>query len=88
LEPYLFIKLWRKWNCRRFNLGNIPWHLNWTSGTRLLTSLFMQALLRYIHLTAERHRNCFSWRIIMAKWCLFHHKENFLIPILKTFAKY
>jgi thiamine biosynthesis protein ThiC len=24
LEPYLFIKLWRKWNCRRFNLGNIP----------------------------------------------------------------
>jgi hypothetical protein len=24
---------------------------------------------------------------IMAKWCLFHHKENFYTPILKIFAK-
>jgi phosphomethylpyrimidine synthase len=45
-------------------------------------------LLRYIHLTAERVTGIVSrGGSIMAKWCLFHHKENF-IPILKTFAKY
>jgi phosphomethylpyrimidine synthase len=39
-------------------------------------------LLRYIHLTAERVTGIVSrGGSIMAKWCLFHHKENFLIPI-------
>ncbi|WP_281238044.1 phosphomethylpyrimidine synthase ThiC [Flavobacterium praedii] len=36
-------------------------------------------LLRYIHLTAERATGIVSrGGSIMAKWCLFHHKENFL----------
>ncbi|WP_158209987.1 phosphomethylpyrimidine synthase ThiC [Myroides phaeus] len=36
-------------------------------------------LLRYIHLTAERVTGIVSrGGSIMAKWCLFHHKENFL----------
>jgi phosphomethylpyrimidine synthase len=35
-------------------------------------------LLRYIHLTAERVTGIVSRGSIMAKWCLFHHKENFL----------
>jgi phosphomethylpyrimidine synthase len=46
-------------------------------------------LLRYIHLTAERVTGIVSrGGSIMAKWCLFHHKENFLYTHLKTFAKY
>jgi phosphomethylpyrimidine synthase len=44
-------------------------------------------LLRYIHLTAERVTGIVSrGGSIMAKWCLFHHKENFCG--LKTFLKY
>lgn len=36
-------------------------------------------LLRYIHLTANRITGIVSrGGSIMAKWCLFHHKENFL----------
>lgn len=36
-------------------------------------------LLRYIHLTAERVTGIVSrGGSIMAKWCLFHHRENFL----------
>jgi phosphomethylpyrimidine synthase len=36
-------------------------------------------LLRYIHLTAGRVTGIVSrGGSIMAKWCLFHHKENFL----------
>lgn len=36
-------------------------------------------LLRYIHLTAARVTGIVSrGGSIMAKWCLFHHKENFL----------
>lgn len=36
-------------------------------------------LLRYIHLTANRVTGIVSrGGSIMAKWCLFHHKENFL----------
>ncbi|MFV8358498.1 phosphomethylpyrimidine synthase ThiC, partial [Flavobacterium sp. XS1P32] len=36
-------------------------------------------LLRYIHLTAERVTGIVSrGGSIMAKWCLYHHKENFL----------
>ena len=36
-------------------------------------------LLRYIHLTAKRVTGIFSrGGSIMAKWCLSHHKENFL----------
>lgn len=36
-------------------------------------------LLQYIHLTAERVTGIVSrGGSIMAKWCLFHHKENFL----------
>lgn len=36
-------------------------------------------LLRYIHLTATRVTGIVSrGGSIMAKWCLFHHKENFL----------
>jgi len=36
-------------------------------------------LLRYIHLTSERVTGIVSrGGSIMAKWCLFHHKENFL----------
>jgi phosphomethylpyrimidine synthase len=36
-------------------------------------------VLRYIHLTAERVTGIVSrGGSIMAKWCLFHHKENFL----------
>lgn len=36
-------------------------------------------LLRYIHLTAQRVTGIVSrGGSIMAKWCLFHHKENFL----------
>ena len=36
-------------------------------------------LLRYIHLTVERVTGIVSrGGSIMAKWCLFHHKENFL----------
>lgn len=36
-------------------------------------------LLRYIHLTARRVTGIVSrGGSIMAKWCLFHHKENFL----------
>ncbi|EEI92923.1 thiamine biosynthesis protein ThiC [Sphingobacterium spiritivorum ATCC 33300] len=36
-------------------------------------------LLRYIHLTARRITGIVSrGGSIMAKWCLFHHKENFL----------
>ncbi|PRD56125.1 phosphomethylpyrimidine synthase ThiC [Sphingobacterium gobiense] len=36
-------------------------------------------LLRYIHLTAERVTGIVSrGGSIMAKWCLFHHKESFL----------
>ncbi|HTN37978.1 MAG TPA: phosphomethylpyrimidine synthase ThiC [Arachidicoccus sp.] len=36
-------------------------------------------LLRYIHLTADRLTGIVSrGGSIMAKWCLFHHKENFL----------
>ncbi|PRD46307.1 phosphomethylpyrimidine synthase ThiC [Sphingobacterium haloxyli] len=36
-------------------------------------------LLRYIHLTADRVTGIVSrGGSIMAKWCLFHHKENFL----------
>jgi len=36
-------------------------------------------LLRYIHLTAHRVTGIVSrGGSIMAKWCLFHHKENFL----------
>ncbi|WP_437918462.1 phosphomethylpyrimidine synthase ThiC [Sphingobacterium sp. LRF_L2] len=36
-------------------------------------------LLRYIHLTASRITGIVSrGGSIMAKWCLFHHKENFL----------
>lgn len=36
-------------------------------------------LLRYIHLTADRITGIVSrGGSIMAKWCLFHHKENFL----------
>lgn len=36
-------------------------------------------LLRYIHLTASRVTGIVSrGGSIMAKWCLFHHKENFL----------
>jgi phosphomethylpyrimidine synthase len=36
-------------------------------------------LLRYIHLTAKRITGIVSrGGSIMAKWCLFHHKENFL----------
>lgn len=36
-------------------------------------------LLRHIHLTAERVTGIVSrGGSIMAKWCLFHHKENFL----------
>lgn len=36
-------------------------------------------LLRYIHLTANRVTGMVSrGGSIMAKWCLFHHKENFL----------
>ncbi|MEN5375813.1 phosphomethylpyrimidine synthase ThiC [Sphingobacterium kitahiroshimense] len=36
-------------------------------------------LLRYIHLTAQRLTGIVSrGGSIMAKWCLFHHKENFL----------
>ncbi|REC52376.1 MULTISPECIES: phosphomethylpyrimidine synthase ThiC [Chryseobacterium] len=36
-------------------------------------------LLRYIHLTAKRMTGIVSrGGSIMAKWCLFHHKENFL----------
>jgi phosphomethylpyrimidine synthase len=45
-------------------------------------------LLRYIHLTAERVTGISRGGSIMAKWCLFHHKENFLYTHLKTFAKY
>ncbi|SFS45952.1 phosphomethylpyrimidine synthase ThiC [Sphingobacterium wenxiniae] len=36
-------------------------------------------LLRYIHLTAKRVTGIVSrGGSIMAKWCLYHHKENFL----------
>ena len=36
-------------------------------------------LLRYIHLTAERVTGIVSrGGSIMAKWCLYHHQENFL----------
>lgn len=36
-------------------------------------------LLRYIHLTANRMTGIVSrGGSIMAKWCLYHHKENFL----------
>ncbi len=36
-------------------------------------------LLKYIHLTAKRVTGIVSrGGSIMAKWCLFHHKENFL----------
>lgn len=36
-------------------------------------------LLRYIHLTAKRVTGIVSrGGSVMAKWCLFHHKENFL----------
>lgn len=36
-------------------------------------------LLRYIHLTASRVTGIVSrGGSIMAKWCLFHHQENFL----------
>lgn len=36
-------------------------------------------LLRYIHLTAQRVTGIVSrGGSIMAKWCLFHHQENFL----------
>ncbi|WCM41932.1 phosphomethylpyrimidine synthase ThiC [Flavobacterium sp. CBA20B-1] len=36
-------------------------------------------LLRYIHLTVDRVTGIVSrGGSIMAKWCLFHHKENFL----------
>ncbi|MCS3532330.1 phosphomethylpyrimidine synthase ThiC [Chryseobacterium sp. JUb7] len=36
-------------------------------------------LLRYIHLTAKRVTGIVSrGGSIMAKWCLFHHRENFL----------
>lgn len=36
-------------------------------------------LLRYIHLTAQRVTGVVSrGGSIMAKWCLFHHQENFL----------
>lgn len=36
-------------------------------------------LLRYIHLTAQRVTGIVSrGGSIMAKWCLYHHKENFL----------
>jgi phosphomethylpyrimidine synthase len=34
-------------------------------------------LLRYIHLR-NGYRNCSRGGSIMAKWCLYHHKENFL----------
>ena len=36
-------------------------------------------LLRYVHLTAERRTGIVSrGGSILAKWCLHHHKENFL----------
>ncbi|MEO8517480.1 MAG: phosphomethylpyrimidine synthase ThiC, partial [Flavobacterium sp.] len=45
-------------------------------------------LLRYIHLTAERVTGIVSrGGSIMAKWCLFHHKENFLYTHFEEICK-
>jgi phosphomethylpyrimidine synthase len=45
-------------------------------------------LLRYIHLTAKRVTGIVSrGGSIMAKWCLFHHKENFLFTHFEDICK-
>lgn len=45
-------------------------------------------LLRYIHLTAKRVTGIVSrGGSIMAKWCLFHHKENFLYTHFKEICE-
>jgi phosphomethylpyrimidine synthase len=45
-------------------------------------------LLRYIHLTAKRVTGIVSrGGSIMAKWCLFHHKENFLYTHFEEICK-
>ncbi|RQO30360.1 phosphomethylpyrimidine synthase ThiC [Taibaiella sp. KBW10] len=45
-------------------------------------------LLRYIHLTANRITGIVSrGGSIMAKWCLFHHKENFLYTHFEEICK-
>lgn len=45
-------------------------------------------LLRYIHLTAERVTGIVSrGGSIMAKWCLHHHKENFLYEHFEEICK-
>jgi phosphomethylpyrimidine synthase len=48
------------------------------AGTRVsYFTIHAGVLLRYIHLTAERVTGIVSrGGSIMAKWCLFHHKEN------------
>jgi phosphomethylpyrimidine synthase len=45
-------------------------------------------LLRYIHLTAERVTGVSRGGSIMAKWCLFHHKENFLYTHFEILKQY
>ncbi|WP_454060375.1 phosphomethylpyrimidine synthase ThiC [Elizabethkingia ursingii] len=45
-------------------------------------------LLRYIHLTASRVTGIVSrGGSIMAKWCLFHHQENFLYTHFKEICE-
>ncbi|GHE33612.1 phosphomethylpyrimidine synthase ThiC [Sphingobacterium griseoflavum] len=45
-------------------------------------------LLRYIHLTANRTTGIVSrGGSIMAKWCLFHHQENFLYTHFEEICK-
>lgn len=45
-------------------------------------------LLRYIHLTAKRVTGIVSrGGSIMAKWCLFHHQENFLYTHFEEICK-
>jgi phosphomethylpyrimidine synthase len=68
-----------KRNCRRFNLEIFRDTLIEQAEQGVSYFIHAGVLLRYIHLTAERVTGIVSrGGSIMAKWCLFHHKENFL----------
>ena len=81
LVQYLFIRHWKsKRCCRESYMGDIqgyPYRAS-RAGVSYFT-IHAGVLLRYIHLTASRVTGIVSrGGSIMAKWCLFHHQENFL----------
>ena len=50
-------------------------------------TIHAEVLLRYVPMTAERVTGIVSEISILAKWCLAHHKENFLYTHFEDICK-